>query len=52
MPKKKTLCHWEKEEIRDKPEKYKKLIREPRYFCKRCGRAARDEDKLCRPEEI
>jgi hypothetical protein len=31
---------------------YRKLVSQPRYVCKNCGRAAHDAKNLCRPELI
>ena len=38
----KTLCKKDKE----------KTIENPKYVCKRCGRAAKKEEKLCKPKKI
>lgn len=48
----KTLCKWDKDEIKDNLKELKKIVAEPRYVCKRCGRAARKEDHLCKPEPL
>ena len=33
-------------------EDYKSLIRDPKFMCKNCGRAAADKKNLCNPEKI
>jgi hypothetical protein len=33
-------------------EDYKKLVRNAKYICKSCGRAAAEEINLCRPAEL
>lgn len=33
-------------------EEYKSLIREPKFMCKNCGRAAASEKNLCKPETL
>jgi hypothetical protein len=33
-------------------EDYKKLVRNPRFVCKNCGRAAADEKNLCKPDKL
>jgi hypothetical protein len=33
-------------------EAYKKLVRQPKYVCKNCGRAAANETNLCKPEKL
>lgn len=34
------------------PEDFKELIKNPRFFCKNCGRAAANEKNLCKPQEL
>ena len=48
----KELCKWDKDDIKDKLEKLKKLVDEPRFICRKCGRAANDSDNLCKPEKL
>lgn len=31
---------------------YKLLIREPKYYCKNCGRAAASAENLCNPVKL
>ena len=33
-------------------EKYKELIRDPKFVCKNCGRAAASDENLCKPESL
>lgn len=33
-------------------EDYKKLVKNPKFVCKNCGRAAADEKNLCNPEKL
>jgi hypothetical protein len=33
-------------------EEYKGLVRNPKYVCGNCGRAAADETNLCKPEKL
>lgn len=33
-------------------EDYKKLVRNPGYVCKNCGRTAANEENLCAPEKL
>ncbi len=44
----KTLCA-HKDALKDNLSKYKKLVRNARFICKKCGRAAVDEKRLCKP---
>lgn len=34
------------------PEEYKMLVKDAKFFCKNCGRAAADAKNLCKPQEI
>ena len=36
----------------DRKEEFKRLVRKPRSFCKKCGRAAANEKNLCEPEKL
>jgi hypothetical protein len=33
-------------------EDVKKLVRNPKFICKNCGRAATDQKNLCEPERL
>lgn len=46
-----TLCELEKH-LDKHLEEYKDLVRQAAYVCRRCGRAARREDNLCKPEPL
>ena len=48
----KTLCKWDKDEIKDRFKELKKIVAQPRFVCKKCGRAANKEEFLCKPEEL
>ena len=37
---------------RDDMEQVKKLVKDAAFFCKKCGRAAREKDNLCDPSRI
>ena len=39
---------------KDKPalESFKALVKEPKFICKGCGRAAVNESNLCSPEKL
>jgi hypothetical protein len=50
---KKSLCELVEEGLlRDQLQYYKKLVKKPKYICRRCGRVARKKRNLCRPEKI
>jgi len=49
----KKICKLVKDKLqKDEPEKYKSLIKEPKYFCKNCGRAAVKASHLCDPKKL
>jgi hypothetical protein len=43
----KTLC-----KIKDDIDLLKKLVKDARYICKKCGRAARHEENLCKGTKL
>lgn len=48
----KTLCKWDKDEIKDKLKELKKVVAAPRFICRKCARAAKKEEYLCKPEPL
>ncbi len=48
----KKLCAWKKDDIEGKKKKLVKIVREPRFLCRKCARAASDKSFLCKPEAI
>ncbi len=48
----KTLCDWSKGDIERRAGKLLKLVREPRYFCRRCARVANTPKVLCKPRRL
>lgn len=50
---KKKLCKLCKSDcLKNDFSDYTKLVNQPAYVCKKCGRAANVEKNLCKPEEI
>lgn len=39
-------------QMKDDLEKIKKLVKDPAFVCKNCGRAAREEENLCSPSRL
>ena len=35
-----------------KPEEFKELVRDPKFYCRSCGRVAHDKSNLCTPEPL
>lgn len=48
----KQLCKWDKDEIKDNLKELKKIVAQPRFICRKCARAARKEEYLCKPEPL
>ena len=38
--------------VRGDLERIKKLVKDTRFFCKNCGRAAHEKENLCNPAKI
>jgi hypothetical protein len=36
----------------DRKEEYKRLVRKPKFFCRKCGRASAHGKNLCEPEKL
>lgn len=45
-----TLCTWNREDFKAKP--LLKILNQPQYFCKECGRAANKKKYLCEPKKL
>ena len=48
----KPLCKWDKDDIKDNLKELKKIVSEPRFVCRKCCRAAKKEEHLCKPEAL
>lgn len=50
MAKKQTLCkYWKDDKVLKKMKKFRKIVAEPTYVCRRCARVAVAESYLCKP---
>lgn len=38
--------------IQQSPDEYKELVRNAKYICQQCGRAAAKKENLCKPQEL
>ena len=36
----------------DRKDEFKKLVRKPKFICRKCGRAAFHQKNLCEPEKL
>lgn len=49
---KKTICEWNKDEIKNDLDKLKAIVTPPKFICRKCGRVAKESDYLCKPEKL
>lgn len=52
MSKPETLCDWSRKHIEKHSGRLTDIIREPRYYCRKCARAANEKKYLCKPVKI
>jgi hypothetical protein len=45
--KKRTICDWK--DVEKKLKQLRKVVEEPKYACRKCGRVANDKAYLCKP---
>jgi len=48
----KTLCDWKQKDFEKKEEELVKILQNPKFFCRRCGRAASSSKFLCKPKKL
>lgn len=48
----KTLCDWTKRDLEKHPEKLRELVRDPRFYCRKCARVAHGSKVLCKPRKF
>jgi rubrerythrin len=48
----KKMCSWKKDDIKENTKEFKKLIKNPSYYCKKCGRVAKDDKNLCKAKKL
>ncbi|MCM8541734.1 MAG: hypothetical protein NE328_15805 [Lentisphaeraceae bacterium] len=48
----KTLCKWGRKAIEDNFKEVTKIVANPRYLCKKCGRSAGSKKYLCKSTTI
>ena len=46
------ICNWPKERIKTDLKLLKSIVRNPRYLCTKCGRAANKKQWLCKPASL
>lgn len=50
--KEKRLCKWNEDDIDKKFEKFRDIVRNPKFVCKKCGRVADDMKWLHKPAAL
>jgi hypothetical protein len=48
----KTLCKYKKEKIEENLETLKKIVKDPKFICRKCARSAKDDKYLCKPATL
>lgn len=48
----KTLCEWNKSDIKENKEIIIAMAKTPNFYCKKCVRISNDVSYLCKPEKI
>lgn len=46
------LCKWKQDDISKKFDKYLKIVRNPKFVCKKCGRVADKKKWLHKPVSL
>lgn len=45
----KTLCDWSKKDLEKRADTLAAIVREPRWYCRKCARVANTSKVLCKP---
>lgn len=48
----KSLCDWTKKDIEHHADELERLLREPRFYCRKCARCACVSKVLCKPQRM
>jgi hypothetical protein len=48
----KTLCDWSKKDLEKRADALLALVREPRWYCRKCARVANTARVLCKPRKL
>ncbi|HJO92091.1 MAG TPA: hypothetical protein QF753_01715 [Victivallales bacterium] len=48
----KNLCKLNSDYIKENIDELKELVKKPRYICKKCARASKDKNLLCKPLKL
>ena len=48
----KTLCDWSKKDLDKHADHLAAIVRDPRYYCRKCARSAHSSKFLCKPRRL
>jgi hypothetical protein len=48
----KTLCDWSKRDLEKHADQLWELVRDPRWYCRKCARVANTSKVLCKPRKL
>lgn len=48
----KTLCDWSKKDLEKHGDRLAALVRDPRWYCRKCARVANVTKVLCKPRRL
>jgi hypothetical protein len=48
----KELCNWKQSTIEKELDRVRKIVADPKYVCRKCGRAVRDKKYVCKPVKL
>jgi hypothetical protein len=48
----KTLCDWSKKDLEKRADVLLTLVRDPRWYCRKCARVANVSRVLCKPRKL
>ncbi len=48
----KTLCDWSKKDLEKRADALAEIVREPRWYCRKCARVANTSKVLCKPRKL
>lgn len=48
----KELCNWKQSTIEKELDTVRKIVAKPKYLCRKCGRAVRDKQYICKPVKL
>jgi len=52
MKKNKSICSLSKSDIEKDFKEICEIVKDPKYICLKCGRAANQKSNLCKPEKM